>query len=100
MVTQPHSTGAYRRASNLCRAQAERDQAPCWRCGRPIDYQATRGPWRYTTGHVVEVDYGGSLTDPDNLRPEHHHCNSRAGAIYGNRKRGQAQRLKTSRTWD
>ncbi len=99
-MVEPHSSGAYRRASRLTRAAAELAQAPCWRCGYPIDYDATVGPWRYTTGHVIELDRGGDLTDPDNLRPEHHRCNSRAGAIYGNRKRGQLRRLKTSRTWD
>jgi len=49
----------------------------CWRCGAP----ATEAD------HVQAVILGG-LSDLGNLRPSCKRCNSRAGAIVGNKLRG------------
>ncbi len=54
-----------------------------------------------TIGHIIEVDRAPELMwDEDNTRPEHRTCNYRAGAVYGNRKRGRAAAAApTSRQW-
>ena len=68
----------------------------CWRCGQWITQDMA-----WTIGHVIEVDLAPELMwDPENHRLEHADCNFRAGAVYGNRKRGRggSQRV-TSRAW-
>jgi len=54
---------------------------PCWLCHEPIDYDApARTPRSFTVDEVIPRSKGGSATDPDNLRPAHHVCNSERGA--------------------
>ena len=48
--------------------------------------------------HIVEVDAGGPMWEPSNLRPAHLGCNSSRGATYGNRKRA-TQAVTPSRRW-
>jgi hypothetical protein len=95
----------------------------CARCHRPIDYDGPRmfeivkringrlvrqwkqNPWALDVGHIVEKDITRKrLYAPIETRPEHAICNRKAGAAYGNRKRGRikrlrAQALRTSRDW-
>ena len=68
----------------------------CWRCGQWITQDMA-----WTIGHVIEVDLAPELMwDPENHRLEHADCNFRAGAVYGNRKRGRATQVSpTSRAW-
>lgn len=59
------------------------DAPNCAICGRP---------GADTADHIVPLDAGGDHS-LDNLRPAHGTCNSRLGAIHGNRK--TAQRIQT-----
>jgi hypothetical protein len=93
----------------------------CARCARPIDYDGPRyrygvvrgvrvrreNPWALDVGHIVESDRDlRCMWAPVDTQPEHVLCNRRAGARYGNRKRGRLRRLRaagavlrTSRSW-
>ena len=59
------------------------DAPNCAICGRP---------GADTADHIIPLDAGGDHS-LDNLRPAHGTCNSRLGAIHGNRK--TAQRMQT-----
>jgi hypothetical protein len=65
----------------------------CWRCHLTFDEYAARYGQRaaaWTAGHVNDGEVGGQLL------PEHHRCNSSAGATSGNLGRS---RNRTSRLW-
>lgn len=70
--------------------------APCWRCGRILDVDDN-----WTVGHLVDAAVAPHLEhDPSNWSAECARCNSRAGAIAGNRRRGLTRRIPvTSRDW-
>jgi hypothetical protein len=95
-------------------------RGPCARCGGPIRYDESRyryvikdgikrrieNPWALDVGHIIEQDRDSrKLYAPNETRPEHARCNRKAGAAYGNRKRGWQRRvarmsvLRTSREW-
>lgn len=68
--------------------------APCWICGKPIDYSlgmvTVNGkrrphPMSFVVDEVVPVKYGGDPLDFNNTRPAHWICNARRGA--GDRSR-------------
>lgn len=54
-------------------------QAPCWICGRPIDYAAKPGePYAWEPDHYLPVSRYPELEyDIDNIRPAHSSCNRR-----------------------
>ncbi|MFD4420252.1 HNH endonuclease [Agromyces sp. NPDC058484] len=75
------STDVYKRVRAEFREQCEAEDARCWLCGQPIDYDALPG-----TAYSFEADhfYPASthpehLNDPANLKPSHKHCNSSRG---------------------
>ncbi|HEY0249696.1 MAG TPA: hypothetical protein VGC45_15705 [Gryllotalpicola sp.] len=77
----------------------------CRRCGDEIDWTLPyKDPitgevnvWYGTYGHLDELDAGGH---PYHGRAEHLHCNSSAGATYGNAKRNATNEpLSTSPDW-
>ena len=78
----------YRRMREQLGRQWALSGAPCWLCGKAIDY-SLRHPHKmsWTFDHVVPVWMGGSDTDPSNGRPAHLSCNSRRSAIETNRKK-------------
>jgi 5-methylcytosine-specific restriction endonuclease McrA len=69
-----------------------------WTCQMPVCLAPTRAlwreaprmhPWSPSVDHIVRPCDGGHPSDPANLRASHLRCNSSAGAITGNRQRGQ-----------
>lgn len=66
----------------------------CRKCGKPVDltlphrdpYTGKVNIWSKTIGHPTELDAGGH---PYEGHLEHWHCNTSAGATYGNKKRGR-----------
>ena len=79
------------------RAQAyQRDMeknAPCWICGKPINYAAPAGdPDAWEPDHYLTVaDHPEFANDITNIRPSHSVCN---------RRRGQADRAAKKRLED
>lgn len=79
-------------------AQGRRDDAPCCRCGGPINYGAPANhPAGPTVDHLVPMGLGGELLT-DHLGMAHRSCNSRHGARVGNILRGK--RTPTAATPD
>ena len=68
----------WRRLHARVRAQGD----PCWRCNRPINYDAPpRAPQSFSVDHIIPLSVDPSLAhDMDNLRAAHFSCN----AAYGN----------------
>ena len=68
----------------------------CWRCGHTI---TPDDDWNI--GHIIDRAIAPDLAwDPGNWRIEHGHCNKRAGAIAGNKRRPHRRRpTPTSRDW-
>jgi len=64
------------------KAQCEAEQAPCWLCGRPIDYSVTDiyddAVWEPDHFYPVSThtEHGD---DPANLRASHRGCNRARG---------------------
>jgi hypothetical protein len=80
-MSKPHSDWTWTKASRRLRVWAEAEDAPCWICGKPIDYTAPQSSrWSFTADHLDPIGKGGDL-DPgmDGLRPAHRRCNSRRG---------------------
>ncbi|MGH9914770.1 MAG: HNH endonuclease [Pyrinomonadaceae bacterium] len=71
----------WRTARSACMAAAEFVRAPCFLCGRAIDYDFTRMYPRHrlagTVHHVVGLAQNGDPLDPANLAPAHMACNTR-----------------------
>lgn len=67
----------------------------CWRCHQPI---RPGEPW--DLGHQTDRALGGTDT-PDNLWPEHRHCNRSAGRRLGQflARHGARNRTTPSRNW-
>lgn len=77
-----HHGGSYGRRAALVRGAANANpDTRCWRCGgtkaEGVRQWGDQGG-RWTAGHVQDGQVNGEL------RPEHAHCNSVAGAHYGN----------------
>jgi hypothetical protein len=89
-----HHRGTYHQQSRAVVAAAYTNPGVrCWRCHLTYaEYAMRHGERaaRWTAGHVNDSEIGGLLL------PEHHRCNSSAGATYGNRRRS---RNRTSRRW-
>jgi hypothetical protein len=91
-------------------------RGPCGRCGGVIHYDEPRyrvgwrrrviagqavlvrtrieNPWALDVDHILGRDIDPrQCWAPVDTRPTHSRCNRRAGAAYGNRKRGQLSRL-------
>lgn len=80
-----HANGNARRK---LKARLKAIGAPCWLCGKPIDYslgmviidgKLRPHPMSFVIDEVVPVCFGGSPIDIDNCRPAHWICNARRG---------------------
>ena len=72
-----NKNGARRRA---IRKRHKAIGAPCWLCGKPIDYSLPAGhPMSFEVDEVVPVSLGGSPIEWENTRPAHRICNQRRG---------------------
>lgn len=98
-----YSRGRRGRPYERVKARCFATETHCRKCGRPVDKTLPyRDPitgrvniWSKTFGHSEELDAGGH---PYRGNLEHLHCNSSAGARYGNRKRASRQ-VDTSYDW-
>ena len=81
----PKSWGRKGHRWRVVREQAfQRDMkrnAPCWICGRPIDYTLPPSdPWGWQPDHVLSVKEHPELAnDIGNIRPSHARCNNQRG---------------------
>jgi 5-methylcytosine-specific restriction endonuclease McrA len=74
---------------------------PCWPCGRPVVHNPAQRNGGWTVGHIIDRAQGGS-DHISNQRPEHSHCNYRAGgqagaAITNARRPAVLERLASNR---
>lgn len=68
-------------------ARGRQDDAPCVRCGRPIDYSAHHNSRNAPTAdHLEPIALGGQVMT-DQVAVAHRGCNSRHGARMGNAMR-------------
>lgn len=73
--------------------KARGEEQPCWRCGKPLYADAPRNhPNSITLGHLVALEDGGSLLDPNNHAAECMRCNYGDGARRTNAKRSGLER--------
>ena len=84
---------------NLVRRQAfERDRAagaPCWICGRPIDYSLpiSSCPEAYEADHYIPIDLHPEFEyDLPNIRASHMSCNRARGTRAGTDPLGEPSR--------
>ena len=88
-----HWTYAYRQARAALKVEAERLQAPCHRCGRPIRYdQPWPHPLAFTADHDPPVHVAGAHL---NLVPAHARCQSLQGAGITNTIRAGKRRRRS-----
>lgn len=81
--------------------------APCWICGKPIDYQASNdaksadySPDAWEPDHFYSPEERPELAeDLANLRPSHSRCNRQRGAEQKNAFSEARNLGKTSRAW-
>jgi 5-methylcytosine-specific restriction endonuclease McrA len=72
------STRAFQKRRDEFFEQGQRENAPCWLCGQPIDYSAKPGSTddSHELDHYVPVSVDPTLQyDPANFRHAHKICN-------------------------
>lgn len=70
----------YKKNRAILKARTQQIDAPCAVCGKAFRWDVDWWhPLAYSTGHIIAIDDGGT-DEMENLRPEHHSCNSSAGA--------------------
>lgn len=68
-------------------------------CGEPIDWTlAWPDPMSRSMDHVHELQDGGDLTDPANLRAAHLGCNASKGAARMHQRKGAGQARRARMT--
>lgn len=56
------------------------DDAPCWLCGQPIDWDLpAQHPMAATVDHLDPLSLGGAPLDTTRMAPAHMGCNARRG---------------------
>lgn len=76
------STRRYKTTRRTFRAQCAAANAPCWLCGRPINYDLPDAshPDAFNLDHAHPLTQRPDLAeDPANYRPSHATCNYRRG---------------------
>lgn len=106
MGTGPGRQGSrWRKAQAAVMAKSEVNLAPCYLCGRPIDYIFTRAYPHHrlagTVHHIHGLAQGGDPLDPTNLVPAHRGCNSRHSNLIraGKIPIRQPTAVRNSRRW-
>ena len=71
----------WRTVRKQCFARDSRANAPCWICGKPINYALpSNDPMAWEPDHYLTVrDFPQFANDPDNVRPSHAACNHQRG---------------------
>ena len=90
------STRRYKMLRAEFRRKCRANNAPCWLCGRPIDYELPKEhPEAFNLDHAIPKSERLDLAeDPKNFRPSHKTCNERRGADVPTIELGQP-----SETW-
>ncbi len=74
---------AYKTNRALLKTRTRQTETPCAICGLPFRWDVHwYHPMAFTSGHIIAIINGGT-DDIDNLRPEHHSCNTSAGGRLG-----------------
>lgn len=75
--------------------------APCWICGKPINYAAKPGsPDAWEPDHRLNVsDHPEFAHDITNVMPSHAHCNRQRGARDRAQKRWRQELGEPSEDW-
>lgn len=82
-----HQTKEWSNLASSFAEQSAADDAPCHHCGGQIDYNAPPNhPKGFTADHLSPLGLGGAVVT-DQLAPAHRGCNSRSGAVLGNKLR-------------
>jgi len=90
----------WRQVRRQCLERDMAAQAPCWICGRPIDYAVKDGPDSWQPDHVLEADAHPELVlDPTNIRASHARCNNLRGKEYQARKKRMHDLGEPSEDW-
>ena len=76
------STRRYKALRAEFRRKCRSNNAPCWLCSRPIDYDLPREHGEcFNLDHAIPKSVRADLAeDPANFRPSHKVCNERRGA--------------------
>ena len=71
----------FRKERARFKQQGQAENAPCWICGQPIDYDAPpRDPNSHTLDHLHPVSLAPELhDDKENWRHAHWGCNAKRG---------------------
>jgi 5-methylcytosine-specific restriction endonuclease McrA len=94
-AAQIRSSRRWKRAREI----ALRGASHCQICGRPLDFSApARSKWSPSVDHIIALARGGEPFAQSNLRVLHLGCNSRLGAVMGNRNRGRASGFSVPRS--
>lgn len=75
------STARFRAIRAEFRRKCKARNAPCWLCGKPIDYELPRQhPDCFNVDHAIPLSMRRDLADDiNNFRPSHRICNERRG---------------------
>ena len=83
-MSDAHKSAEWDRLATSTVQQGRLDDAPCYRCGGQIDYNAPpNSPNGPTADHITPLGLGGDLLT-DQVAVAHRGCNSRHGAKVGN----------------
>ena len=77
-MSAPRRSGyRYRTERTRFKHRCQQSGAPCWRCGRPIDYNLRHpAPMAFELDHYHPViTHRHLIYDPTNFRPAHARCN-------------------------
>lgn len=72
-----HENGRVRRMRKQFKKEGQEENAPCWVCHQPIDYEADyTNPCSHTCDHAKPIsEYPELEYDYSNLRHAHNKCN-------------------------
>ena len=75
-------SSAWTKQARTFRSACQQADAPCYLCGRPIDYTLSgRTPGGFSADHLEPIANGGVLLPGfAGLAPTHLRCNSKRGA--------------------
>jgi len=75
------STRRYKTLRAEFRRKCRANNAPCWLCGKPIDYDLSHDhPDAFNLDHAIPKSKRLDLAeDEKNFRPSHKNCNERRG---------------------
>lgn len=100
-MTDPRSGHRWRVVRQQCFNRDSRANAPCWICGKPINYAAdSRSPYGWQPDHVLDVyEHPELALDPSNIRPSHARCNNQRGQESKAKRKTRTELGEPSEDW-